>query len=103
MFFDNVWKINYGFGESIMRLQVFPRRKRRENQYRFYFDDNKSEYKSFYAYSECEAIEKAIKIVRKKLAKHAIVELEAAKKDWRVVDCEHACFLEARFKNRKID
>ena len=68
-----------------MRLQTFPRRKRRENQYRFYFDDNYSEYKSFYAYSEYEAIEKAIKIIRKKLVKQAILELEAAKKDWRVV------------------
>jgi len=63
-----------------LRLQTFPRRKRRENQYRFYFDDNYSEYKSFYAYSEYEAIEKAIKIIRKKLFKQAILELETAKK-----------------------
>jgi len=72
--------LNYGFGESVLRLQTFPHRKRRENRYRFYFDDNYSEYKSFYAYSEYEAIEKAIKIIRKKLSKQAILELETAKK-----------------------
>ena len=85
-----------------MRLQTFPRRKRRVNQYRFYFDDNYSEYKSFYAYSEYEAIEKAIKIIRKKLVKQAILELEAAKKDWRVMDGEKAKFYDRIFKNRKI-
>ena len=101
-FFDDVWKLNYGFGESVLRLQTFPHRKRRENQYRFYFDDNYSEYKSFYAYSEYEAIEKAIKIIRKKLVKQAILELEAAKKDWRVMDGEKAKFYDRIFKNRKI-
>lgn len=85
-----------------MRLQTFPRRKRRENQYRFYFDDNYSEYKSFYAYSEYEAIEKAIKIIRKKLAKRAILELEAANKDWKVIDGEKAKFYERIFQSRKI-
>lgn len=85
-----------------MRLQTFPRRKRRENQYRFYFDDNYSEYKSFYAYSEYEAIEKAIKIIRKKLAKRAILELEAANKDWKVMDGEKAKFYERIFQSRKI-
>ena len=94
--------MNYGFGKSVLRLQTFPRRKRRENQYRFYFEDNCSEYKSFYAYSEYEAIEKAIKIIRKKLAKQAIIELETARKDWRVVDSEKAKFYERIFKNRKI-
>lgn len=85
-----------------MKLQTFPRRKRRENQYRFYFDDNYSEYKSFYAYSEYEAIEKAIKIIRKKLAKRAILELEAANKDWKVMDGEKAKFYERIFQSRKI-
>lgn len=94
--------MNYGFGESVLKLQTFPRRKRRENQYRFYFDDNYSEYKSFYAYSEYEAIEKAIKIIRKKLAKRAILELEAANKDWKVMDGEKAKFYERIFQSRKI-
>lgn len=85
-----------------MRLQTFPRRRRRENQYRFYFDDNYSEYKSFYAYSEYEAIEKAIKIIRKKLVKQAVLELEAAKKDWRVMDGEKTKFYDRIFKSRKI-
>ena len=52
--------------------------------------------------AEYEAIEKAIKIIRKKLVKQAIMELEAAKKDWRVVDGEKAKFYDRIFKNRKI-
>ena len=36
------------------------------------------------------------------MVKQAILELEAAKKDWRVMDGEKAKFYDRIFKNRKI-